>query len=218
MPLPLKQLKRRLIRILEKSAQHDDIYDVAFYNETRETYMANSSNTIVGSVVNAFSPHSVVDVGCGTGMLLLEFKKHRISCEGLEYSDIAINICRRRGLKVIQFDLEHDSVGADIKADVAISMEVAEHLPEECADHFVDVLCAIADTIIITAAEPNPTSFGTNHVNEQPKEYWIDKFSIRGYDYDRALSERWRKEWPEKQVAGFYASSLLIFKRVYVGS
>jgi len=216
MPLPVKQLKRRLIRILEKTAQHDEIYDVAFYNEIRETYMVTSSDAIAESVIRAFSPNSVVDVGCGTGMLLLAFKKRGILCEGLEYSDVAIDICRRRGLKVARFDLEHDELPKWVRSDVVTSTEVAEHLPEDCADHFVDILCNIADIVIITAAEPSK-AFGTNHVNEQPKEYWIKKFSIRGYDYDRKLSETWRSELPEKQVAGFYASSLMIFRRTCVG-
>jgi hypothetical protein len=55
---------------------------------------------------------------------------------------------------VIQFDLENDTLPSDYITDIALSTEVAEHLPKSYADHFVDTLCSIANNIVITAAEP----------------------------------------------------------------
>ena len=213
MPLPLKRLRHRLIGILEKTAEHNEIYDVDYYNELVDEYMANSSGAIAESIIEVFSPKSVVDVGCGTGQLLLAVKEHGISCEGLEYSKAAVDICQRRGLKVTRFDLEHDKVPPNLRADVAISTEVAEHIPEVCADHFVDVLCTIAGTVIMTAAEPSPTGFGTDHVNEQPNEYWIRKFQTRGYAYNERISHQCRIEWSEKKVEAFYVSTVMVFER-----
>jgi len=212
-PYPLKRIRNHAIRILEKTAEHDEIYDIDFYDETREIYMANSIDVIAGSIVEVFSPKSVVDAGCGTGSLLLALKERGISCEGLEYSKAAIDICVRRGLKVTRFDLERDIIPPDLRADVVVSTEVAEHLPNDCADHFVDILCTIADTVVMTAAEPKPGALGTDHVNEQPNEYWIKKFSIRGYTYDESLSQQWRMKWRENKIAAFYASTVMVFKR-----
>jgi SAM-dependent methyltransferase len=213
MPLPLKRLRHHLIGILEKTAEHNEIYDAQFYNKHRDIFMANSSGAIAESIIDAFNPKSIVDVGCGTGLLLLALKERGIPCEGLEYSKAAIDICQMYGLKVTRFDIEHNTVPPNLRADVAISTEVAEHIPEACADHFVDILCTIAGTVIMTAAEPTPTGFGTNHVNEQPKEYWIRKFQARGYAYNERISHQWRIEWPEKKVEAFYASTVMVFER-----
>lgn len=38
--------------------------------------------------------------------------------------------------------------------DLALSLEVAEHLPKKSAEIFVDTLCKLSDTIIFSAAIP----------------------------------------------------------------
>lgn len=66
------------------------------------------------------------------------------------------------------------------KYDLAISMEVAEHLPESASDVFVDNICNHADTVLFSAAHPGQG--GDNHINEQPIEYWVEKFEKHGYN------------------------------------
>ena len=41
------------------------------------------------------------------------------------------------------------------RADVAVSTEVAEHLPESAADRFVELLTALAPVAVVTAALPD---------------------------------------------------------------
>lgn len=213
-PLVLKEIKMRLIRALERSAKHDEIYDADYFAEIITPYMAKSCDTIAESIIDAFSPKSLVDVGCGNGLLLSALKRRGISCRGAEYSKAAIDACRLQGLDVIKFDLEHNMLPKHFQtSDVVTSTEVAEHLPEACADRFVDVLCAIADTVVLTAAEPLSHSFGTDHVNEQPKEYWIEKFESRGFKYNQDLSMRWRKHWKDRDVARFLCDTVMVFHK-----
>lgn len=70
----------------------------------------------------------------------------------------------------------------DLKArfDLVQSLEVAEHLPADKADLFVDNLVAHGDVILFSAAVPHQG--GEHHVNEQPPEYWRRKFAARGYN------------------------------------
>jgi SAM-dependent methyltransferase len=152
----------------------------------------------------------VVDLGCGTGALLAALAELKIHGRGLEYATAAIDIAKRRGIEVERYDIEHDPL-PPIKADVAISTEVAEHLPEKCADRFVDVLVSIAQSaIILTAAVPS--AGGTDHVNEQPNEYWIAKMEQRGARLDDDLTRRWRTEWSRAWVAHCFASAVMVFR------
>ena len=54
--------------------------------------------------------------------------------------------------------------------DLVVSLEVAEHLPKECADIFVDSLVRLGPIILFSAAIPQ--AGGTCHINEQWPEYW----------------------------------------------
>lgn len=63
--------------------------------------------------------------------------------------------------------------------DLVQTLEVAEHLPQDKADLFVDNLARHGDVILFSAAVPHQG--GEHHVNEQPPEYWRKRFGARGY-------------------------------------
>ena len=63
--------------------------------------------------------------------------------------------------------------------DIAVTIEVAEHLDEICAEAFIDNLCTAADIVLFSAAIK--CQGGNHHVNEQMQSYWADKFLQRGY-------------------------------------
>jgi len=212
-PLPLKRLRGRLIRVLEKTATHDDIYDEDYYSELPEKYRRDAHEVIAETIVNTFHPKFVVDVGCGSGLLLLAMKRRGVRCLGLEYADAAIRKCRGRGVEVLRFDLERDSLPKGIRGDVVTSTEVAEHLPENCAERFVRILCSLGDIIIMTATEPKSTHFGTDHINEQPKEYWIGKFARRGFMYDELVSGIWRSRWEHLAIPWCNYEGLMVFRK-----
>jgi hypothetical protein len=83
-------------------------------------------------------------------------------------------------------------------------------LPASCADRFVDILVSISKTVVLTAATPSVC--GTDHVNEQPNEYWIEKFAARGRRFDQSLSMRWRSEWNKAGMPACFWSSVMIFR------
>ncbi len=87
-----------------------------------------------------------------------------------------------------------------------MSLEVAEHLPPECAEAFVDELISLSPVILFSAAIPKQG--GEDHVNEQWPEYWAEKFQQRGYqivDYLRRII------WSNPKVACYYKQNILIF-------
>jgi SAM-dependent methyltransferase len=207
---PFKGIYQKWLLKLQMGAEHDEIYDHDYYENLVDPPIQLSANIMVASFREAFKPGSIVDVGCGTGVLLSACMKAGIKAVGLEYSEAGLKICRQRGLDVRKFNIEQD-VPPNLQSELVVSTEVAEHLPAACADRFVDLLCSIANQVVLTAALPSHS--GDDHVNEQPNEYWIEKFEKRGYTFDHDLSMRWRREWPGLGVHGIYSSSVMLFRK-----
>lgn len=214
-PISLKRVKSSIIRKLEKSIAFDERYDETFFTDRLSHERQNKSYEVVAEgIIKVFSPRSVVDVGCGIGLLLLALEKKGVVCHGLEYSSAAVNICHKNGLSVTKFNLECDALPKDFRADVVVSTEVAEHLPENCADRFVNILGAIADNVVMTAAEPAVTYVGSHtHLNEQPKEYWIAKFADKGFKYDEDTTTQFQAQWKEREVSGWFVQHLMVFRK-----
>lgn len=193
---------------LERRASPDELYDERYYDDI-DPFMLVSAPAISRSIKHEFAPRSVIDVGCGAGALLVSLEEAGISCVGFDYAAAALERCRRSGLTVRRLDIEQDPIPPD-RADVVVSTEVAEHLDRESADRFVELLTTLAPIAVVTAALPGQG--GTDHVNEQPNEYWIAKFEARGFAFEGHLSERLRAEWRDAGVEGFLCSSLMIFE------
>ena len=207
---PYGKLRGKLQGLL---ASHNSIYDADNYAHYIEPAAVQSAGPISNSIILQFSPKSVIDVGCGTGALLAAFRERGCLVAGIEYSDAALHYCRARGLIVTKFDIEQDiptSMFAGSQYDIAITLEVAEHLPEKVADRFVGLLCGLSSIVIFSAATPGQG--GTDHVNEQPHSYWIEKFSARGYSHDGTNSKKFAQEWSGAHVANFYYENIMVFR------
>ncbi len=206
---PLRLIKHGLIRITRGSASHDEVYGEHYYSE-RQSKAHRSAQIIAQSIFEQFAPSSAIDVGCGAGDLLFELGKLGVHVRGFEYSEAALRICHDRELDVEKFDLTAVEPRDNSNADLMISMEVAEHLPESCADEYVDFLTS-ADCVVVFAAA-TPGQGGRDHVNEQPHEYWITKFKDRGFAFDEIVSLAFRDDWQKKDVASWYSANLMIFR------
>ena len=192
LPLSVRQLPI-VTKLKSKLLRHDWIYNSDYFDKIVEGPAVRSAERIANSILNSFKVTCVIDVGCGTGALLEALRDRGCDVFGLEYSEAALKYCHARQLNVARFDLERDVFTDNRTFDVAISMEVAEHLPEIVADQYVDLLTCLARVIVFTAASPGQG--GPDHVNEQPPLYWITKFQERGFDYAEELTQRWRENW-----------------------
>ena len=63
--------------------------------------------------------------------------------------------------------------------DLAISLEVIEHLEDRFSDAFLNSLTEASKIILFSGAVPGQG--GTHHVNERWPSYWLRKFERRNY-------------------------------------
>jgi SAM-dependent methyltransferase len=210
MPGRLRALRQRALARLEQLADRQELYDDWYYDNVVDPLMLASADAIAGSLERELRPQSAIDVGCGTGALMLALERRGVYCLGFDTAEPALDRCRRRGLTVRPLDITCDPIPPD-RADLVVSTEVAEHVPEQAADRFVDLLSALAPVVVLTAAQPG--SSGKDHVNLQPNEYWIRKFDARGLTYDRELALRLREEWRAAGVEEAFFATLMIFGR-----
>jgi SAM-dependent methyltransferase len=196
-------------KVLRRLGSHNAIYDEEYYERDVEGPANQSAPHIARSIVERFSPRSLVDVGCGTGAMMEAFKRLGVSVLGLEYSKAGIERCKKRELEVIKFNIERDAAPERFSFDIALSMEVAEHLPASVAPKYVLLLCRLAPIVICSAARPGQG--GVDHVNLQPKEYWIELFADNHRAIDQASTDALAMYWQQKGVAGFYYENLMVF-------
>lgn len=138
-----------------------------------------SAISVVSVVAERLKPRSVLDVGCGRGVWLSEWKRADVGdCMGVDgpYVDRATLAIPPECFMAC--DLSRP-LNLDRKFDIVQSFEVAQCIDGACADVFVDNLCRHGELIIFSAAVPGQG--GERHVNEQPLEYWREKFLLRGY-------------------------------------
>jgi hypothetical protein len=94
--------------------------------------------------------------------------------------------------------------------DIALCLEVAEHLPAWHGDKLLDVLMC-GRTIIFSAAHPNQG--GTRHVNERAASHWIEKIAARGYRLS-PLDDALRSDVAALKLAPWYAQNIHAFDKL----
>jgi SAM-dependent methyltransferase len=157
------------------------IYEENYYAKRREDPWRSDAHSVSRALREYFEPNSVIDFGCAIGAHLELFYEENIEIKGVEGNSDAFKYAVVPVEHLVEHDLR-EPYDPERSYDIAFCFEVAEHLPEEYADVLVDTLTKSSDTIVMTAAPPGQG--GTHHVNEQPPEYWCDKFESRGFEYD----------------------------------
>jgi hypothetical protein len=153
-------------------------YDPAFFEYINKG-SAESAATVIPLVKSYFNVRSVIDFGCGQGAWLREWRRSGVQevlgLDGDYVKKDALLIDRR---ELLVSNLANP-VDLGKKFDLVESLEVAEHLPESAASAFIESLVRHGDVVLFSAAAVGQG--GHDHINEQPYEYWRDKFLAHDY-------------------------------------
>lgn len=127
-----------------------------------------------------------VDVGAGSGALAKAAKDRGIEATAFERALGGRMIARLNGVDAHRIDIE-DATGVSGSYDLALSIEVAEHLPADLGRKLVAMLVASAPIVVFSAARPGQGGLG--HINEQPVSYWRDLFVEVGWGKEESRTD-----------------------------
>ncbi|MBV8949858.1 MAG: class I SAM-dependent methyltransferase [Actinobacteria bacterium] len=145
-------------------------------------------------------PRSVLHVGCGNGAWLWWFARYGVEdCAGVDLAHPADGRTHVARNHVTLTDIR-EPFDLGRRFDLVVALELASRLPEYRAHIVVDNLVRHGDAILFSAAVPGQ---GSEHVNEQWPEYWIERFDRRGLVAVDCVRPRWWNErhisWPYRQ-------------------
>jgi SAM-dependent methyltransferase len=186
-------------------------YTQAFYH-TYEDESRHSAEQAVPILQELIAPRTVVDVGCGIGTWLSVFRQLGVSqAVGIDGDYIEREHLMIPGDAFVAHDLTKPlrlPPHLPQEFDLAVSLEVGEHLPERSASHFVGMLTSLAPVVAFSAAVP--FQGGTHHINEQWPNYWAGLFGEHGYSTVDCLRPRL---WNDPKIAYYYAQNMILYVR-----
>jgi len=189
-------------------AGNDAPYDEDYYRRVH-TGAARSAAIVVPLVLEHVPARAVVDLGCGIGTWLSVFRRHGVA----EAVGIDGDWVDRAMLQIPAGDFLPRDLAAPLDIgrsfDLAISLEVAEHLPESSAPQFVESLTRLAPVVLFSAAIP--LQGGVSHLNEQWQGYWAELFRARDYI---AIDCVRPPIWNDERVKVIYRQNTLIYCRL----
>lgn len=180
-------------------------YDCEFFADLHDL-SERSAGEIAPVLIDLVRPKSVVDIGCGDGTWLSAFQARGIE----DILGVDGDYVDRATLRIPADRFRSHDLGQPLdlgrRFDLAICLEVGEHLPQERADAFIDSVMRHAPVVLFSGAIPGQG--GTHHVNEQWPQYWADRFAARDYlafDAIRPLL------WDNSNVAWYYAQNAILY-------
>lgn len=166
-----------------------------------------------------FKFKTVIDLGCGNAYIASTFAKLGKTVTAIDSAEEArgyvdnVVIEMHDLTKPITEFTTYDGERVDLPVyDLVMCLEVAEHLPPEAADTLVHSIADVAKNyVVFSAAEAGYG--GTDHLNEQPKDYWREKFEARGFEQDMRLTTLMMWGLLECTNIWWFAKNIMIFKR-----
>lgn len=178
------------------------MYDEDYYDSIEDDSQ-RSAAVIVPMFLDLVQPKSVVDFGCGAGHFLKPCLDAGIEdVVGVDQQYFGEGVLPKE--KFHQADLTLP-LNLHRKFDLAICVEVAEHLHESKAARLIETLTSHSSVILFSAAVP--MQGGEGHYNERWPEYWQWHFNNHGF----TMSGTPRLDlWQNRRVSYWYRQNLFL--------
>eukprot|EP00457_Paulinella_chromatophora_P014314 gb/GEZN01014724.1/.p1 GENE.gb/GEZN01014724.1/~~gb/GEZN01014724.1/.p1 ORF type:complete len:231 (+),score=16.72 gb/GEZN01014724.1/:54-746(+) len=155
----------------------------------------------------------VLDVGCGPGLYVEEFRKEGVDAYGVDPDhNLAETFYIRR---VSVFSDEYDRMYGK-GFDVVMSLEVGEHIPQQLSLEFAKKLVLATKNnrsfIIFSAAHPGQG--GDGHINAKPKDYWRNLFHFLNWREQKNTTEELFGVVRKGIYMGWLAQNVMVLRPV----
>lgn len=172
------------------------------------THNSGAAEQVLPILFEVYKPKSIVDVGCGLGNWIEVAKKMGVEeITGVDGSYVDRNLLKINENEFVERDLTKP-FELNKKFDLAICLEVAEHLPDSSADGLIKSIVNHTDVIMFSAAIPGQG--GQNHINEQWAEYWqaiFERYDFEMIDFFRP------KIWNNSKIERWYRQNMFLVVR-----
>lgn len=167
----------------------------------------DAARVVVPVILKEAGPvRSIVDIGCGFGEWLYVCKEAGVpavlGADGPWVERARLLIPEE------EFTSVDCSAAFDFKKtfDLAICLELAEHVPLHAADSLISSLTRLAPLVLWSAAIPHQG--GKDHINEQWPSYWAEKFARHGF---LPVEEVRNLIWDKPEIIWWYKQNLLLY-------
>jgi len=131
---------------------------------------------------------TAIDIGCGNGAYTKELRDGGIECAGYDGSPLTPELSN--GLCGIMDFSEEVDLG---EFDLALSLEVGEHIPQQYEQVFIDNVCWSSKKYVILSWAVEGQG-GMGHVNCRNNDYIIGEMEKRGFVFNEAFTNQLRSE------------------------
>lgn len=161
----------------------------------------SSALKMMPAIIETTRTKRVIDVGCGPGAWAFA-----AVCNGCEILAVDGYVPEDQ-LFIPPSDFRRVDLGEGVDCggyDLAVCMEVAEHLSPESAEKLVGGLTR-ARYVLFSAAIPGQG--GVGHINEQWQSYWASLF----VEYGRCVNDDVRNMfWGDQDIAPYYRQNVML--------
>lgn len=181
-------------------------YGVMFSSHDKQRDTRRHSATIIAQMLRSYiKPDSVIDLGCGMGFFLAAMAEHGAEVQGVDGPWVQ-GLNNEIPNKFYEIHDLNQPYKNKKRYDLAVSLEVAEHLEPSRSDDFVQELTALSDHVLFSAAIPNQK--GRGHINTQWQEFWAARFEIQGF---RCYDPFRRRLIGIEKVSPWFTQNLLLY-------
>lgn len=175
------------------------------YSHEKNVHDTEGPKLALSRILSAQLPDSLLDVGCGIGTWMKAALELGVAdVRGLDGILVSPESLLVPPETVAQQDFrENWNLGR--RFQMAICMEVLEHLEEAEAPLLIQNLCEHSDHILFSAAAPFQD--GDHHLNCQWPDYWQSHFNANGFTCDDSI--RWEL-WNEGEIEPWYRQNMFI--------
>jgi len=170
------------------------------------------ASKIVFKILKSFiDPKIIFDYGCGYGIWAKNAASQFPSSKVVGF-DLNSTIAKNNASKELLQNLHYESINFETheysyqKSNLAISLEVVEHISKDRANLHILRMCQTSEVILFSGAVKGQG--GTGHINEQTLEYWVNQFKSHGWipiDIIRPQIKHIHK------IPSYYKNNILLF-------
>ena len=180
----------------------------AEWHQTYGNKTGASAKAIMPPLLSLFETRSLLEVGCGNGHWTQAARD-----EGIDDYNVVDGPWNEREHLLVENDrfIEADlakPLALPRRYDMAICLEVAEHVRGESANVLVSSLTQASDIVAFGAAIPLQGGYG--HINEQWPSWWRDLFQKEGY---RPFDLVRPRHWTDQAIHYWYRQNMFVYVR-----